>query len=249
MRRVVPPCPQRLRRGLGVRSLDRTAASYDAAPSAGNERVFGGRKRPGATTTRAAAGRTLGTGRSIDRQALHLAPGQGQPLAVLCFNVAEPVSINRKYKRGRIAAGKRGLYTSKEAAAFEQRIADAATQAKAECREWPRDPWQVVRTYLSLQLHNSGLDTDAARKLVRDALEGILYHRDQCVADGPSLWSQDDGGSKSIDVIVALYEVRSAAEARAKRTKFLADQLTRLRRKQKKANETVTIAQALRRMR
>lgn len=121
----------------------------------------------------------------------------------LTFMVRDPVGINAYYKRG---AGRR-LYASAAGKSFKARIAAGALYARSLLGTWTQDLDSVRRARVSYQLYNSRLDTDAPRKIIRDALEGVLYANDKIAEDGPAPLSIKDDLGKRVVITVELLEV------------------------------------------
>jgi len=159
------------------------------------------------------------------------------PLAKIVFRVPNPVSINRTYGRGKITPGRRGLFIRSKVGAFKRRVATRAAIAICECKAWPRNPWQVRRVVVGYNLYNVRLDTDAPRKLIRDAMEHTAYAKDagNVVADGPSPWVINNGGPPEVEIWVELYETCSPIEAESLYQKHLQNKASYASRKAKKA--------------
>lgn len=148
----------------------------------------------------------------------------------LTFEVERPLSINRCYAHG---SGRR-LYMTQDGRAFKNRILNAAIVAKVEQGDWPQDLWRITRVEVSYVLLGYRGDTDGPRKVLRDALEGLLYVNDRIVQDGPTPLPEQ-APAPSMIVTVRVLEMRSAAEAMEARTAWEKARDARLRRKARKA--------------
>lgn len=152
----------------------------------------------------------------------------------LTFIVREPVSINRAYGRRKASAaggfdGERGLFLRKEAARFKRAVQAAALVARSQS-DWPRDPLLVAKARVSYQLYDYRGDVDGPRKIIRDALERVLFDNDRCVEDGLCPLPIADGNGKRVEIVVTLLETRTKAEAdkiRERRQKALERRLRR----------------------
>lgn len=155
----------------------------------------------------------------------------------LQFFVADPISTNRAYAR---SAQKR-LFMTQEGKSFKMRCVAAAAVARANS-DWPRDPFAVAKARVSYQLYDYRGDTDGPRKLIRDCLEGVLYHNDRIVEDGPAPLPVKDGNGRRVVVTVELLERRSAAQAERERVKHRESVLRNAKRRAAKAAKKVRAA-------
>ena len=136
-----------------------------------------------------------------------------EPLVTLRFVVSNPVGINGAYGMRKSVKGGRGQqYLRKPAAQFKDAVGMHALVQRTQS-DWPNNPWRAVHVRVSYQLYDSRLDADACRKLVRDALEGILYANDRVVEDGPAARSIKDGKGRRVEIVVDLLEMVSNEEA------------------------------------
>jgi len=135
------------------------------------------------------------------------------PIVTLRFTVNDPVGINGAYGMRKAVKGGRGQqYLRKPAAQFKDAVGMHALVQRTQS-DWPNNPWRAVHVRVSYQLYDSRLDADACRKLVRDALEGILYANDRVVDDGPAARSIKDGGGRRVEIVVELLGLVSEWEA------------------------------------
>ena len=135
------------------------------------------------------------------------------PIVTLRFTVNDPVGINGAYGMRKSEKGGRGQqYLRKPAAQFKEAVAIGALTARFWL--WPcANLWRAARVRVSYQLYDSNLDADGPRKLIRDALEGILYVNDRVVDDGPAARSIKDGKGRRVEIVVDLLEMVSNEEA------------------------------------
>lgn len=140
-----------------------------------------------------------------------------EPIATIAFCVRDPESINRKYGRRKLANGGKGLFTNKIVKEFENRVREQARVAVRASATWPNDPYRVARARVTYQIFDTNHDADAPQKLIRDALEGIAYHRDKRVSNGATEEPIRDGKGRRVEIVVELLELRSPENAEALR--------------------------------
>lgn len=145
------------------------------------------------------------------------------PLYTITFSVRRPISINKTYAPNRrndagITPGSRrkGLYIRSEASHFKRRIIEAATAARAQIA-WPRNLYKIALAELSYQLYDYRGDTDGIRKIVKDALQDVLYINDRLVQDGPAPLPITTGAESSVLISVDILELRDDLAARKER--------------------------------
>ena len=106
----------------------------------------------------------------------------------ITFTVARPCSINAHTRHTRTGVS----YTTPKGREFSERIRVSAMQAKRRIL-WP-DLDTILLAEVSYILYGCPrMDADAPAKIVRDALQGIFYHDDKIVEDGPHRFGEGSG--------------------------------------------------------
>lgn len=146
------------------------------------------------------------------------------------FTVREPISINRAYmRRGGNWRGK-GLCLTQVGRDFKERVKIAGLLARQQSM-WPTNLWEVGLVEVAFDLFDVRMDTDGPRKMIKDALEGVLYVNDRIAQDGLAPLPVADGNGRRVVVRVTLLHQRSASEAKAAQAKAEAAREKRLRAK------------------
>ncbi len=131
-------------------------------------------------------------------------------LQTLAFTVPrKAVSVNQAYVRARFglsrgAGGGKGLVLSSAGRDFKD-CCRAHAFVAARTHAWPK-PDTVRRVTLHITAFNSRHDADAPAKLTADALEDVIYRRDN-VVETITCRKAKDGGKPRIEVVVDLLEV------------------------------------------